>query len=159
MSHRNFLDLKNANKKDSKLLFDWSNDKLARNNSLSNKKILINDHNKWFNSELLNKNSYIWICIINNNPCGLIRFKKKNNRYTLSYLISPAYRGNNYSKPMIQLAINKFKSNKPRVKNIYAQVLTNNNLSIKILKSLGFKFKSISKNGLVHLLYFALENK
>ena len=91
---------------------------------------------------MLNSKNISWIFNDTNNDIGLVRFDLKIKNDYLSYLISKPFRGMGLSKIMLKMAIKK--KIKIRNNNITAVSFIENEISNKILLSLGFKI--FSKN-------------
>lgn len=85
----------------------------------------------------------MWIFLLNNKPCGLVRISISNRKTMLSYLIAPKYRGKKLSNTMLIKAKSKICKKIPKT-TIYAHTLSKNILSIKSLLRAGF-FKKASK--------------
>ena len=157
MSYKKLSFLQEASKDYCKLIFNWSNDYHVRKNSINKKKIIFYEHKKWFFSKIKEKNSFMWIYFYKKkNPCGLIRIEKKLNQYFLSYLLDTKYRGKKISKTMINEAISEFIIIKSRVKKIYAEVVSDNLISLKVLKSIGF-VQIINNNVTLIKLYYEIK--
>ena len=134
------LNLREVNIDDQKLIFNWSNEKEVRLNSINKEKIKYKDHKIWFQKKILEKKTIFWIFEYNKVPCGQIRFdmdNKKNDK--LSYMIEKNYRGKKFGKKMLDMAI--IKKGKIRKNNIYAFSLKNNLNSSNTLKLSGFVLK------------------
>ena len=52
------LNLREVNIDDQKLIFNWSNEKEVRLNSINKKKIRYKDHKIWFQKKILEKKNY-----------------------------------------------------------------------------------------------------
>ena len=133
--------------KDEKLLFDWRNDPITRRWSFDDKPILFANHQKYLKEKILDKKCLMWIFLLNNEPCGLVRYNIDDNKAILNYLISEKYRGQKLSSIMLILARKKICKIFPKV-DIYAYTLPENAISIKSLQRAGFTFKGseIKKN-------------
>ena len=53
--------LRVADKNDLIILYEWTNDPEVRKNSFSDKKITLEEHNKWFYNKLKSKKTDIYI--------------------------------------------------------------------------------------------------
>ena len=149
---------KNASKNNCNLVFNWSNDLEVRKNSINKNKISYKEHQSWFYSKINDKNSFIWIYFIKKNqPAGLVRFERKSNKYFVSYLLDYNYRGKNISKTMLIAAIDKFIKIKPRLKKIFAKVIKDNLISLKVMKSAGFRL--INNNAIIKKLYYEIKHE
>lgn len=102
-------------------------------NELIDYKITNNSFEKCFKYELDNK-------II-----GIIDFSDIYERIELNYIwISPIFRGNNYSKELMNYMFEYAKNKK--INNITLEVSVNNEIAIKLYQKYGFTQASIRKN-------------
>ena len=123
---------------DIKLIFEWANDKDARNNSFKTKEITWAEHETWFENTLKNLKTRHYILCYNGNDIGQIRIKiEKENQGKISYSIDKAYRGLGFGKIILQLCENalleEFKDF-----YLYADVKKSNIASQVIFKTLGY---------------------
>ena len=136
------LTLIKAKIKDSQSLFDWANDSETRKNSICSKKIIWNDHLKWFQQKINSKNTEIFI-VYEKEPIGTLRIDKINDTLYISFNVLAQYRGKGYGHRIILLAVEKF-SDKPLV----AEVLEENISSQKIFERNKFIIENkLEKNG------------
>ena len=132
------FNLKNYHDKNIMALFNWRNDKMARQNSLNKKIILFKDHKNWIKKNTIyNKKNRIYIFYLFNKPIGMCAILKKKKFYYLNYSIDRKYRNKGFSSIMLKMLIKKIK-NYLNEKNIYALVLTNNVASYNVLRRLNF---------------------
>lgn len=126
---------------DINILFQWNNDEITRNNSLSKKKITWVNHKKWFFNILKNEKSIFFIFYIND-PVGSVRLDKINDFFKISFVVSPSFRGMGYGKRMINQIINEYQNI-----SFIAEVLENNIASQKIFLDNEFLVqKKVKKN-------------
>ena len=141
---------RDVGKKDEKLLFDWRNDPITRRWSFDDKPILFANHQKYLKEKILDKKCLMWIFLLNNEPCGLVRYNIDDNKAILNYLISEKYRGQKLSSIMLILARKKICKIFPKV-DIYAYTLPENAISIKSLQRAGFIFQESKTNKKIYL--------
>ena len=133
--------IRNCNKDDCEVLFNWVNDIKVRENSIQNKIIQFEDHVAWFKNMLESNLCQIYILCLENNPIGQIRFDFTNeNEWTIDFSIATEYRNKGFGKLIVKLGIDKLKNSSHP---IVAIVNINNINSIKIFKSLNFTEISI----------------
>ena len=123
---------------DIKLIFEWANDKDARNNSFKTKEITWAEHETWFENTLKDLKTRHYILCYNGNDIGQIRIKiEEENQGKISYSIDKAYRGLGFGKIILQLCENalleEFKDF-----YLYAEVKKSNIASQRIFKTLGY---------------------
>lgn len=136
--------IKNAEKKDSLLLFKWFNEVDSLKFKIkTQKRISIENHNKWFDERLLDIKTYIWIIQDkNNNPIGQIRFQKLDEKfYDIDIYIARENRKKGIASKALSLA-----ENKAGVKPLRAIVNNNNNTSRLFFLKNGFKINLKNKS-------------
>jgi len=138
------ISIRNAEKKDSVLLFNWFNavDSL-KFKIKTQKRISIENHNKWFDERLLDIKTYIWIVQDkNNNPIGQIRFQKLDEKfYDIDIYIARENRKMGIASKALSLA-----ENKAGVKPLRAIVNNYNNTSRVFFLKNGFKINLENKS-------------
>ena len=121
---------------DCNYLFDWANETDTRKNSIDSKPISIEEHIKWFEKRLNNKDSNNFMCLFNNNPAGIVWFDNKREASIISITINPNYRGKKLSSKFLKIAIESFiKNNNSK---IIAYIKPENLASIKAFKNSNF---------------------
>ncbi|MEF9951696.1 MAG: GNAT family N-acetyltransferase [Clostridium sp.] len=133
--------LRDATKEDEDLLYKWRNEKACVENSISKKRVTINEHSKWFDNTLKDNNKYIFLLENNGEPVGMIRGEKSKNVITLSYSIEEKSRGKGLGKSIIMLFEEKVAIY--GVENILGYVLKENAASCKIFESLKYNKEDI----------------
>ena len=107
------------------LIYNWRNEKKVIKNSLSKKKITLNEHKTWFNQIMKSANHLSLIFLFNGEEFGLVRFFLYNNSAEINYLICEKFRGKRLSKLMLIQSI-KLLLSRHEIKKIFAKVLKNN---------------------------------
>ena len=69
--------IKPVTKKDINFLFLLRNNKLIRKEFFDSKKISFEEHKKWFDKKIKNKNKFYFKILKNKKSIGLIRYDKK----------------------------------------------------------------------------------
>ena len=136
--------IRNAEKKDSLLLFKWFNeDDSLKFKIKTQKRINIKNHNKWFDERLIDTKTYIWIIQDkNNNPIGQIRFQKLDEKfYDIDIYIARENRKKGIASKALSLA-----ENIAGVKSLRAIVNNNNNTSRVFFLKNGFKINFENKS-------------
>lgn len=120
-------------------LFELANDQEVRNNSFNQGNITIEEHKKWFEEKLKNKNCYFYIIRQNHDFIGSVRFDSdEENQFTISIQIAKKYRGKGLSGKIISDATGKFLSVKSDAK-IIAKIKCSNLASIKAFTKSGYE--------------------
>lgn len=131
------IEFKKATNLDSELLFEWRNDPITIQNSITQRGVEKNEHERWFYNAQQNGDIKIYIAFIGDAPIGMVRFDKKEfNSAELSWNISPKFRGKGFGKKVVILATDLFKG------RLEAKVLIANVASFKIAVDAGFKEKN-----------------
>ena len=89
------------------LLFYWRNEKNTVKNSISNKTVIYNEHQKWFRNRLEIKPVLFWILKKNKSCVGMIRLDKKKIYYFLSYSIDKKFRKKGFGSKIIKKMLKK----------------------------------------------------
>ena len=136
--------IRNAEKKDSLLLFKWFNEVDSLKFKIkTQKRISIENHNKWFDERLIDIKTHIWIIQDkSNNPIGQIRFQKLDEKfYDIDIYIARENRKKGIASKALSLA-----ENKAGVKPLRAIVNNNNNTSRVFFLKNGFKINLENKS-------------
>lgn len=129
--------LRSVNFDDWSLLLEWRNDPVTRENSINPEIVEEESHKTWLLNSLKNSNREIYILEDNSIPVGTIRSDKNNdNKYFLSWTISPEHRGKGYGAKMLELFLQN------RSGEYLAEVYEYNISSIKMVEKLNFKLLS-----------------
>ena len=133
--------LRSAKVSDSKLLFNWVNEKEVRNNSLNSEIVKWDIHIDWFCKKMESVKCEIFILENNKVSVGQVRIEEDETGFWLiDYSIDSAFRGKGYGYVMIEQLINKI----PKCK-FKAVVKTKNIASRRVFEKLNFALKKINK--------------
>ena len=137
---RKFFNLREVKKSDWKVLLEWRNEKITRQNSFNSELISINTHKEFINDSLINTDRNLFILEYNEIPVGTIREEKLDkDEFELSYTISPMYRGKKIGQIMMSLYLIDRKG------FFLCEVKEENVPSIKMIEKLGFKLFKVVK--------------
>jgi RimJ/RimL family protein N-acetyltransferase len=129
-----YFKLRKVTKSDWKVLLEWRNDKITRQNSFNSELISINTHKEFIKNTLINTDRNLFILEYNEIPVGTIREDRLDkDEFELSYTISPMYRGKKIGQIMISLYLIERKG------YFLCEVKEENFPSIKMIEKLGFK--------------------
>jgi RimJ/RimL family protein N-acetyltransferase len=127
------MQLRKSTYNDWKILLDWRNDPITRENSFETGEVSEQTHKLWFNDSLLNPYREIYILENNNIPIGSIRSDNvSTNQYVLSWSITSNQRGNGYGTKILELFL------KGKTGNFIAEIKPENIASIKMVQKNGF---------------------
>ena len=131
---RKSLNLREVKKSDWKVLLEWRNDKITRQNSFNSDLVSVSEHKKYIKNTITNPNRTLLILEYNQIPVGTIREDRlENDELELSYTISPIYRGKKISQIMMSLYLIERKG------SFLCEIKEENTPSIKMIEKLGFK--------------------
>ena len=116
------------------LLFEWSNDVMTRENSISSEKIQLEEHNEWMKKMLENEEIKCHIFLQKGREVGMLRIDPFSLGNRISFSVDKRERGKGIGSKIIMFAINQY-SNSP----LFADVLLTNSSSQAIFKKFGFK--------------------
>ena len=132
------MSFRKVNEDDLTLLYNWSNNKVVRENSYNKSEISFADHSQWFLRKLSDSNSLVLIAIINEKESGTIRYEFDTDSTTVGISISEEFRGRNLGSTMLRQSAIKY------VETICFPVLAfikvENDASVRAFKCAGYKF-------------------
>ncbi|MBN1637370.1 MAG: UDP-2,4-diacetamido-2,4,6-trideoxy-beta-L-altropyranose hydrolase, partial [Ignavibacteriales bacterium] len=128
-----------ATKNDSELIFNLSNDKLVRNNSINTEEILVDTHIKWFDEKLKDENYIILLAKDKNDIfIGQVKFELHNDNAIISISICKNYRGKGFAKKMLEKSCGYIFENYNNINEINAYIRPENISSKKSFEGVGF---------------------
>ncbi len=130
---------RDIDKNDEKLLYDWANDPLVRQQSFNSQEIDYQTHQKWFARKLQDKNTLFWVAQKDEKPIGLVRFDIQNDYAVIGVSIDKNQRGKGYGSTILTQASQSF-VNVFRLP-IYAYIKQTNIASIRSFEKAGFILK------------------
>lgn len=132
------LEFRKATLEDSRLLFDWSNDDLVRQNSFNSEQLIFENHNQWFAEKLKDESQLFLIAMVDNQEAGLVRYSIEENNAVVGISISKPFRGKQLApRFLIDSAKQYFKTN---ALPIFAYIKKENIASIKSFKNAGYVY-------------------
>lgn len=128
---------------DAKNIYDLSSDPVVRENSIITKPIEWNEHMKWFNKKLLDKNHFFLLAFSKEGEfIGQVRFGAEEKSAVVSISIASSFRGKNLSSRILINASELFFSHFTGVEKIKAYIKPDNTSSIKSFLKAGYAFHS-----------------
>lgn len=119
---------------DWKILLEWRNDKITRQNSFNSDLISVNKHKEFIKNTLINSDRNLFILEYNETPVGTIKEERLDkDEFELSYTICPKHRGKKIGQIMISLYLIERKG------YFLCKVKEENFPSIKMIEKLGFR--------------------
>lgn len=133
------LYLREVEKNDMDLLFEWVNDPEVRNNAFNSEMIPYENHVKWFEIMYQRKDVYMFImCNEDNTPIGQIRLNTEGENAIIDYSIDGDIRGMGFGANMLWLVIEKIQKEIPDIKRLIGQVKRENAASARAFEKCGF---------------------
>lgn len=134
------LRVRKVDSKDAKNIFNWRNDPLIRNMSRNKKIIKLSDHTSWINQIISSDKDVLLIIENYKEPIGVVRYEMNElNSAEISIYLVPNKIGTGFGKFVLLKADEWLKSNYPSIKQINANVLSNNTKSMHIFESANYK--------------------
>lgn len=119
---------------DWRLLLEWRNDLVTRQNSITTDEVQEEPHKKWLEASLDNPNRELYILEDDSVAVGTIRSDKtEEGSFILSWNIAPEARGKGYGVKILEIFL------KGRVGKFLAEIKKENVPSIKMAEKNGFK--------------------
>ena len=131
-----------ATENDSKDIWEWRNDELTKQKSITTESISCETHSSWYEKSLVNPNLYLYLGFVNDNKkIGMCRFdvEIKKNIAEVSINLNPQYRSKKFSPQLLSQAIAKFCEE--RNADLAATIKKSNIGSIKCFTNSGFTFE------------------
>jgi len=138
---RKSFNFREITKSDWKVLLEWRNDKITRQNFISSDLVSVSEHKEYIKNTITNPNRTQFILEYNEIPVGTIREDRLGggDEFKLSYTISPIYRGKKIGQIMMSLYLIERKG------VFLCEVKEDNVPSIKMIEKLGFKLIKTEK--------------
>lgn len=130
--------LRKVELEDVKILYDWANDPVARNNSVNKNTISWEGHQKWFQLKLESPSCYMFILMLGDNACGQVRFDQKSDCFEIDYSIDSQFRGKGLGARIIKLGMQTMEE-LTQTPNFQAIVSVENIPSQRVLQRCNFK--------------------
>jgi len=140
------VQLRPINENDRDSVFSWRNTPVIVQGSTSERKVSIEEHDAWFNSLLVNKNSLAFIIETDGQPIGHIRFDKKTDECIITAYLLEKWTGKGYGVTAIKKACILAQEHWP-IRSITAHVRKDNDVGrIGFLKA-GFRLMDTTPSG------------
>jgi len=131
---RKSFNLREVTQSDWKVLLEWRNEKITRQNSFNSDLVSLSEHKEYIKNTIANPNRKLFVLEYNDIPVRTIREDRlENDELELSYTISPMYRGKKIGQIMMSLYLIDTEG------SFLCEVKEENISSIKMIEKLGFK--------------------
>ncbi len=140
MKKENLL-LRQAQKKDSRLIYDWQVDPFVRNNSFNTSQFSFESHNDWFEEKIKDDSCYFLLfSSIDIHNIGLIRLEKHVDHWLVGVIVAPEARGLGFGKRLIKKGSDWALQRESMP--VIAQIRKENIVSINAFKKAGYRYDS-----------------
>jgi L-amino acid N-acyltransferase YncA len=143
-----------ANIGDVKILYEWANEEVSRQNSFSSDPISYESHCRWFEDKLASSQVFFYLYYIDDiNLVGQVRIDKQiDNTAVISISVQKNHRAKGYGTMMINMAAEDFLK-KNKTYSLLAYIKKENAASLRSFTKAGFILKEeIEINGISSVL-------
>lgn len=144
--------LRKAEFADIDILFEWVNDGETRKNAFDSHVITYEEHMKWFENMMNDKNQIQYIMMNGDMPVGQIRLLLSGIEAEIDYSVSNSLRGYGYGKDILLLIKERVRKDYPSITKLIGKVKPSNVASVNCFLKNGFKenYKLLEYNILEH---------
>lgn len=132
------LAVRKARKSDLMLYFEWANDPEVRKNSFNSQPIMLEDHSRWFATNVESIKTVMLVILKGRAAVGQVRFNVEGKSALLNYSIGAEFRGKGLSTPVIKLATESLLNTHPELDLIVAEVKPENIASLRAFEKNDF---------------------
>lgn len=144
------VEIRLATSDDSEKLFNWRNHPSIREVSRNTNAIAWQDHQKWFASVLSNSKKWLLIGEKAGAPIGVVRFDAKSDEAEVSIYLTPEKASSGLGLDLLHSAERWLEAKHPETRIIRAQVLGENDRSMKFFIKAGYKMESANYSKRLH---------
>ncbi|MFA7227448.1 MAG: bifunctional UDP-2,4-diacetamido-2,4,6-trideoxy-beta-L-altropyranose hydrolase/GNAT family N-acetyltransferase [Melioribacteraceae bacterium] len=135
--------LRIAGENDAMMVFNLSNDRTVRLNSINQDPISWQDHLYWYSDKIKDKNCLFLLAFNGNDEfVGQVRFYIKGVNATISISIDKNFRGKGLSSPLLIKSSFKYLKEHPEIQSILAYIRPANTASIKAFSGAAYVFSN-----------------
>ena len=133
------LSLRPASEADGPRLRQWRNDPETRAASRTTAEVGAAEHVAWLAGVLVDPDRHLWICELDGEPVGQVRFDPLDERrYEISVVLAPEARGRGLSSHLISMAVERLCESRPDAE-VEAHVREDNSRSLAAFCRAGFR--------------------
>lgn len=138
------VDVREANTRDERRMWEWANDPEVRAASFTTEPIPWESHVRWFAQKIADTNTLLLIAeTVDEGPIGQIRFDVSGPDADIHISLAKAKRGSGLGAPAVQAALKKLFSNRD-CERVHAYVKPENVASIRLFEKAGFKLLELT---------------
>lgn len=128
-----------ATKDDVDLIYNWANEKEVRANSFNSNEIKYEDHVRWFDRILSDKEHNVQLILMcDDTPVGQCRLSIDNGQAIIGLSVDKNYRGTGVGNALISNICEWVRENRPDIKTLIGQIKPENEASAKAVIKSGF---------------------
>lgn len=143
LSMRQDLFVRKVNADDVKTLFEWANDPMVRTNAINGSAISLDSHMAWFSKKMNAKDTYMYLCLIQDKAIGQVRFDMEEGFFLIDYSLAGHMRGKGLASLMLDRAIARLLEDYNGEVRLKAIVKKENIASCKVFEKLAFSFAGV----------------
>lgn len=152
--------LRKASADDSENVLKLSNDYVVRQNSISQREITQEEHDRWFANKINNENYDFFAAYNNDKFAGQCRFEINSPNATISVSLTENFRGKGLASKLIRKSCEIVFFKRDSINQIIAYIRKQNISSVKGFEKAGFEYTSNEViNGEEYLLYILDKKK
>lgn len=122
------------------MLFDWVNEPEARENAFNPEPIAWDEHKEWFEGQLNDSGSKIYIAEAGDQTVGQIRFEREKGVAVVSVSVDSNFRGEGFGSKIIHRGSERYRRQADAEPIIEARIKEDNTASVKAFRKAGYEF-------------------
>ena len=139
--------------------FNWANDPVVREQSLTTSTIQWEDHKKWFTEKISSASCEMYVMEASGLPVGQVRFEKSGDVAEINYSLDKIVRNRRLASILLEMAIEKYRkrdavllkaavrSENKRSRSVFFKLGFSENVSVTPPPSALFSFAFVSDKG------------
>ena len=132
------ITLRDADKGDMEITFNWASDSYVRRYSFSQTEITFETHSEWFINKLKNPETFYFVALLDNKIIGSIRYDIEDEEAIIDYLIDPQFHGRGLGTIILKLGFQKLRRYCSGVERVAGYVMKENLASIRAFEKAGY---------------------
>ena len=132
------MQLRPATANDARLLWDWANDPVTRDNSFSSAPIPWHEHQAWLDARLADRRSLVLVASLAGEDVGQVRFHREEERAEISVVVAPDARGRGFGSALIRAGVRRAREEWGPVV-VGARIKATNRASVRAFRVAGFQ--------------------
>ena len=131
-----------ATEADARDVFDWRNAAEVRRHSRNGTPIDWEDHRRWFAAALADPARVLLVGSVAGSPAGVVRYDLAGDSAEVSIYLTPGQTGRGTGRALLAAAERWLVHNRPAIRFVLAEVLTDNAVSHRLFAGSGFEVVS-----------------